>query len=178
MKELNREKRIHGNVVLFYVLILWILDFWMINAHGQTSDAPPLKPPGFEQTAENQQINDRYAGEIAERIQGRENDPAGNVFKNLQIEWLKKIPAGRLLGIMNFGYSRGLGVNCMHCHNVENFSSDEKRAKRAAREMAVMHRMINQELAKLKELERKPEERFINCFTCHRGNVDPLAGQR
>ena len=37
---------------------------------------------------------------------------------------------------MNYGYSRALGVSCMHCHVEQDFASDEKRPKRAAREMA------------------------------------------
>jgi hypothetical protein len=49
---------------------------------------------------------------MAESIAGRENDPAGRVFKNMRIEWLKTTPARRLLDIMNGGYARALGVSC------------------------------------------------------------------
>jgi hypothetical protein len=74
---------------------------------------------------------------------------------------------------MNEGYSRALGVTCTHCHNDQNFASDEKRPKRAAREMAVMHRMINDALRKMQNIEIPPDNRPINCFTCHRGAIDP-----
>jgi Photosynthetic reaction centre cytochrome C subunit len=121
----------------------------------------------------NQEINDRYEEQIAERIASRKNDPAAQVFRNIQIEWLKDVPAGRLLVIMNYGYSRALGVNCTHCHVEQDFASDEKRPKRAAREMAVMHRMINDRLRNMQNLEAVPDDRTINCFTCHRGTVDP-----
>lgn len=74
-----------------------------------------------------QEINDRYEQQIAERIASRKNEPAAQVFQNIQIEWLKGVPAGRLLLIMNRGYSRALGVSCTHCHVEQDFASDEKR---------------------------------------------------
>jgi hypothetical protein len=43
-----------------------------------------------------------------------ENDPAGQVFKNMRIEWLRTTPARQLLDIMNGGYARALGVRCTH----------------------------------------------------------------
>jgi hypothetical protein len=120
-----------------------------------------------------QESNDRFVQQIADRIRGRENDPAGQVFKNMRIEWLKTTPARQLLDIMNGGYARALGVRCTHCHVERDFSSDDKRQKRAAREMATMHWTINQTLAKMNNLSSAPEERFINCATCHRGRIDP-----
>lgn len=123
----------------------------------------------------NQEINDRFAKQLSEKIAARENEPAEKVFKNIQIPWLKNTPAGRFLRIMNLGYSRALGVACTHCHVEQDFASDDKRPKRAAREMAVMHKMINDQLAKMENLELKPEQRFINCSTCHRGAINPAA---
>jgi hypothetical protein len=125
----------------------------------------------------NQEINDRFAKQLAEKIAGRESEPAEKVFKNIQIPLLKTIPAGRLLRIMNLGYSRALGVACTHCHVEQDFASDDKRPKRAAREMADMHKMINDRLAKMENLDLKPEQRFINCSTCHRGAINPTASQ-
>ena len=74
---------------------------------------------------------------------------------------------------MNGGYARALGVRCTHCHDERDFSSDEKRPKRAAREMAAMRWTINRTLAKMKDLTSAPDDRFINCATCHRGKLDP-----
>jgi hypothetical protein len=78
---------------------------------------------------------------------------------------------------MNLGYSRALGVACTHCHVEQDSSSDEKRPKRAAREMAAMHRAINDQLRKMQNLEPNPN-RAINCTTCHRGAIDPTASDR
>ena len=136
-------------------------------------DQPAGTAPRTSAEPSTQEINDRFEQEIAERIVGRENEPAGKVFKNMRIEWLKTTPARQLLDIMNFGYARALGVRCTHCHVEHDFSSDDKRPKRAAREMATMHRTINQTLRKMKDLKSEPEERLINCATCHRGQTSP-----
>jgi len=120
-----------------------------------------------------QETNDHYAKQIAAQIAGKEKEPAGSVFKNVQLPNLKGVPAAQFLVIMNFGYSKALGVTCTHCHNDSDFSSDEKRPKRAAREMAVMHRMINDQLSKLENIDLPIEKRYINCSTCHRGAVNP-----
>ncbi|HKF43247.1 MAG TPA: photosynthetic reaction center cytochrome c subunit family protein [Thermoanaerobaculia bacterium] len=135
-------------------------------ARPSAATAPPAVPS-------NQELNDRFERDIAERLHGRGDEPAGQVFKNIQLEWLKSVPARRFLVIMNRGYSRALGVNCTHCHVERDFSSDDKRPKRAAREMAIMHRGINTQLRNLRNLELPPDDRSINCFTCHRGTVDP-----
>ena len=69
------------------------------------------------------------------------------------------------------------GVRCTHCHVERDFSSDDKRPKRAARDMAMMHWTINQTLGKMKTLESEPDERLINCATCHRGATNPHDAQ-
>ncbi len=141
------------------------------NTTQARAAAPALVNP-------NQETNDRFVKQQLEKIAGRENEPAGQVFKNLQLEGLKGVPAGRFLRIMNGGYSRALGVSCTHCHVEQDFASDDKRPKHAAREMAVMHRSINEQLRKMEFLKTDPKERAINCSTCHRGAVDPMADQR
>jgi hypothetical protein len=120
-----------------------------------------------------QEVNNRYVQQLMKRIAGREKEPAEKVFKNIQLPWFKAVPAGDLIDIMNGGYARALGVTCTHCHVEQDFASDTKRPKRAGREMAVMHWEINKQLGKMQNLEGKPEERYINCATCHRGAIDP-----
>jgi hypothetical protein len=144
----------------------------------QPSPTPTPQPRATNtaQVSPAQETNDRFVKQFLERIAGRENEPAERVFKNIQ--WLKGVPAGRFLRIMNGGYSRALGVSCNHCHVEQDFASDDKRPKRAAREMAVMHRMINEQLKKMQNLETKSEERAINCATCHRGAINPMSSER
>jgi len=149
-------------------------------ANTPTSVAPdaqvaaPVAPRAALLQNPNQEFNDRVATAIADRIAGRENEPAEQVFRNIQS--LKGTAAGRLVRIMNMGYSRALGVSCYHCHVSHDYSSDDKRQKRAAREMIAMNKTINDRLRSLQNLEGKPEEKFVNCTTCHRGQVDPNAG--
>jgi hypothetical protein len=132
--------------------------------------SPPVVAPV---EAERRATNEAFVRRISQSIAGRENEPAETVFKNIQ--WLKGVPAGRLLRIMNGGYSAALAVTCTHCHVETDFASDEKRPKRATREMAVMHRMINAELRKMQNLASPADKRAINCTTCHRGSIDPMA---
>jgi Photosynthetic reaction centre cytochrome C subunit len=108
--------------------------------------------------------------ELRKKIAGRENEPAETVFKNIQ--FLKGVPAARLLAVMKIGYSRSLGVNCTHCHVVDEWEKDEKPTKQTARDMALMVRTINNDLLKnIKNL--KSQQPVINCTTCHRGQTKP-----
>jgi hypothetical protein len=122
---------------------------------------------------DRKKANDALLARIRERIRGREKEPASEVFKNVQLPWFKPVAAENFLSIMDVGYSRALGVTCTHCHDELDFSSDAKRPKRAAREMARMHKQINEQLAQMKELEQEPQERSINCMVCHQGRLDP-----
>ena len=142
----------------------------------QVATPPAAREPAaatVPREAPNQEINDRYQRQIAEQIGSRKHEPAGQLFKNIQLDGLKDVPGDTFLVIMNVGYARALGVRCTHCHVEEDFASDAKRPKRAAREMAVMHRMINQRLSQMENLEPPPDKRSINCFSCHRGAIDP-----
>ena len=141
------------------------------------SVTPKTVPAGGAQgsATDVQATNDAYVQQVLKQIAGHEQEPAEKVFKNIQIQQLKATPASRFLLIMNLGYSRALGVSCTHCHDEKDFSSDEKRPKRAAREMAAMHRSINEQLNKMQNLQPKPQGTFVNCSTCHRGAVDPTA---
>ena len=120
-----------------------------------------------------QEINDRFVDNVMKSIAGHESEPAEKVFMDIRIESLKSVPAARFITIMDKSYARALGVTCTHCHVESDFSSDDKRPKRAARQMATMHRMINQQLREMKDLDDPPDQRAINCSTCHRGSNDP-----
>ena len=124
----------------------------------------------------NQASNDAAEKAVLESIAGRENEPAEKVFHNIQM--MKGMPAGRLVRVMNMGYSRALGVSCLHCHASTDFASDAQRPKNAAREMMTMTRSINEHLKKIQNLDRTGDEPFVNCTTCHRGNIDPNTGLR
>jgi len=108
--------------------------------------------------------------ELMKQIAGKENQPSEQVFKNIQI--FKGVPAARLLRIMELGYSRSLGVNCTHCHVIDQWDKDDKPTKPIAREMAKMVQTINNDLLKnIKNL--KGPNPIVNCTTCHRGQTKP-----
>ena len=102
-------------------------------------------------------------------IKGKENAPAESVWKN--IKGFTGMPAGRVLKVMEMGFSPALGVNCLHCHKADDYASDDKRPKRAAREMMAYTGAVNTRLREVKELQSK--EPAVNCTTCHRGQVKP-----
>ncbi len=107
---------------------------------------------------------------ISKQISGNESKPATEVFKNIRM--MKEATAGRLLSIMNFGYSRSLGVSCTHCHVPGKWESDEKINKQVAREMAAMVKKINGEI--LSEIDNlRSSKPTVNCTTCHRGQTQP-----
>src|SRR5215469_8250686 len=154
------------------VLVAVLAGWKARGSEAQSQQAPPAAAQTAPKELSNQEINDAFVQQISKQIAGHEQEPAGQVFKNIQ--FLKKTPAARFLLIMNEGYSKGLGVNCKHCHVEDDFSKDDKRPKRCARDMAGMHFQINQQLAKMQNLAPSPNGHFINCSTCHHGSVDPM----
>lgn len=78
------------------------------------------------------------------------------------------------------GFATALGVHCIHCHVGDDpndlastdFPSDDRVAKRKAREMIRMVRTINEELlANVPERSDPPIE--VTCGTCHHGVSKP-----
>lgn len=124
-------------------------------------------PADFDKTA--------ALAQLREMIKGKEQEPAEKVFKNIQT--LKGVPAARVLGIMDFGYSRSLGVDCTHCHVPDKWESDEKRPKGVTREMVLMVGKINNDL--LKSIKGLASEKpTVNCTTCHRGEIKPATNMQ
>jgi hypothetical protein len=162
-----------GGIVVVAVAVL--SEWTGLAGRSQTPQASNIVQPAPKEPS-NQEINDAFVQQISKQIAGHEQEPSGQVFKNIQVDVLKKAPAARLLLIMNEGYSKALGVSCKHCHVEDDFSKDDKRPKRCARDMAAMHFSINQQLAKMQNLAPNPNGHFINCSTCHRGAIDPMEG--
>jgi Photosynthetic reaction centre cytochrome C subunit len=143
-----------------------------LPAAARAADAPSPTARGAAAVVADSAAAERdsLAALELEWIRGRENEPADSVFKNIQI--LKGIPAGRLLGIMSQGWGRALGVRCSHCHIVGHYRADDKAPKQIARDMVGMVSTIDTELLpKIKNL--KSEKPMVNCTTCHRGQVKP-----
>jgi len=108
--------------------------------------------------------------DLRKAIAGQEEKPAAEVFKNIQT--LKKMPAGRLLRVMEVGYAKSLGVNCTHCHVAGEWEKEDKPTKQITREMMGMVATINNDLLK-KIPNLKSATPTVNCTTCHRGQTKP-----
>jgi len=133
------------------------------NAVSAQTSPTPVPPAAFDQAA--------AIAKLKEQIKGKEKEPAGTVFKNIQTPMLKERPAAQLLAVMEFGYARSLGVNCTHCHVADKWESEEKPQKQIARDMSAMVAKLNGETLKgIKNIGASPT---VNCTTCHRGEVKP-----
>jgi len=110
-----------------------------------------------------QQDKQGPAGDQIQIPVGKENLPAEQVFKNIEI--LKGEPAWRLPAMMKT-LNGLLGVGCTHCHVPGAWEEEEPEAKRTARRMFKMVGDVSQ-----KYLHRKKE---VTCWTCHHGASKPV----
>jgi hypothetical protein len=138
-----------------------------------TTGAAAPQPAGTAQAPATDSVTrerERYVAEVRQEIAGKENLPASQVFKNIKV--LTDVPAARLLGIMNIGYGKSLGVSCTHCHTPGEWEREDKTQKQTARDMSKMVATINNDL--LKNIPNlKGPNAIVNCTTCHRGQVKP-----
>lgn len=141
-----------------------------------TATAPPAGAAPGPRRAPNPVAQDsarrKQVDSIMAAIAGRENDPAGTVFKNVKL--LKQMPAGEFLKNMDVNYGRGLGMSCGNCHVLTKYDDDTRKNKRVAREMQEMTDYINTvRLANIKELDEDYVK--VTCVTCHAGSGHPKA---
>lgn len=107
---------------------------------------------------------------IMTAIAGREQEPAGTVFKSVKL--LKDLPAAEFLRNMNVNYGRALGMGCGNCHVIGQFDLDTRKNKRIARQMQEMVNYINSmQLTQMKELDEDHVK--VTCVTCHMGSGHP-----
>ena len=85
-------------------------------------------------------------------------------FKNIQV--LKGVPADKIFPTMQF-ITASLGVECDFCHVQGAFEKDDKKPKQTARKMMEMMFAINR--------DNFEGHREVTCYSCHRGNTDPVA---
>ncbi len=112
-----------------------------------------------------QQDRGKPGGEQIQIPTGKENLPAEQVFKSIEI--LKGKPASRLPGMMK-ALNGLLGVECTHCHLADAWEKEEPEAKQTARRMFKMIGNVSQNY-----FEGKNE---VTCWTCHHGGPKPSSG--
>lgn len=129
-------------------------------------------PPSRDSLAKLRAV---YVRQVMASIAGRENQPAEQVFKNVQV--LKGITAEQLVHKMDAEYSVAMSWNCTNCHRLApqgNFASDTSTDKKRARFMQQMTNDIN--LNQLPKLYPK-DTPTVTCMTCHRGYNEPPSSE-
>lgn len=144
--------------------VLTTLSFVLLTTAGPTIAQP---------SAQQQQPRERnkFLVDLEKEIAGKENLPAEQVFKNMEI--FKGQPASRVLRVMEFAFAPGLGVECNHCHVEGKWESDEKEPKAKARGMWKMQPEVNKLVKGI-----AGEKAAVNCYTCHRGEETPALNPR
>jgi photosynthetic reaction center cytochrome c subunit len=106
--------------------------------------------------------NSRPAPVPADASGDKSTETTEVVYKNIQV--LKAVPSDQLIPTMRF-ISASLGVQCSYCHAQDNFSTDDKKAKRIARDMMRMMLAIDE--------NSFAGNREVTCYSCHRGSPKP-----
>ena len=148
-------------------------------AGGPPAGGPPAGPPGAGPGAPASPPawaaeNEQYVAEVQKAIAGKEDKPAKEVFKNVQM--LGDVPAARLLRTMQ-GFARSLGVACTKCHVAGEWDSDQKDDKGVTRDMMKMTRAINDDYVK-KIAAIQDDHPNVGCAMCHRGQAKASADMR
>jgi hypothetical protein len=132
---------------------------------------PPAPMPAHEAEKASAPAADPHRDSpLRKMIAGHESEPAETLFKNVKV--LKGLTVKQFMDTME-GFSHALGTNCKKCHDTENFASDDKEEKTAARGMVAMTRDINDKY--LKTMPGLDKGAHAGCFTCHHGQVNPNA---
>lgn len=146
-------------IVAISVIVITSLGFGLIQQKAQDNTAPAKLD-----TAQIQMWLDK----LGKAIEGKVDSPATAVFQNIQV--FKKLPAGRLLGMMR-AWTRNLGVSCDHCHMIDQWEKDDKLPKQTARAMDKMEDDVNALIKNVKTIQN--ERAHISYWTCHRGQTKP-----
>ncbi len=138
------------------------------SAFGSTLSAQVARPRPSPFLQDS--IRTATIAEVMKSIAGRENEPAGKVFKNVLLH--KDMPAKDFLKKMDEEYGRGVGSVCSNCHVPGEWDKDDKKNKTITRDMEKMTRVINEaHLAKQKDLDEDYPK--ATCVLCHRGTLHP-----
>jgi hypothetical protein len=134
------------------------------------ASATPAQPAARRQPVSPMKQDTLRKAEVAAllaALQGRENEPAGTVFKNVKLH--KTMPAKEFLTMMDEQYGRALGFTCSNCHlDNKDYADDTRKNKVIARQMEKMQRDIDAKyIEKVKELD-DPRPK-TTCVMCHRG---------
>ena len=143
-------------------------------ANARPGGAPTGGPRARPSRDSLTKLRAAYVAQVMQQIAGHENEPAEQVFKNVQV--LKGITAAELVHKMDKDFGEALSWNCTNCHRFApqgNFASDTSTDKKRARFMIQMTNDINAN--QLPKLYPKDTPK-VTCATCHRGYNEPPPG--
>jgi hypothetical protein len=148
------------SVAVFDGTELRMNDVWTLSPGGQLLTFREHHQFGTEAPGDEIWVLDRQPGEswepFAKPRAGEEE------FKDLQV--LKGMTAAQLMPVM-MGFTKALGVECSHCHTVDDWKRDDKPEFAFARRMMKMVEGVN--AGTLHELGG------VSCWTCHLGKIKP-----
>jgi Photosynthetic reaction centre cytochrome C subunit len=104
----------------------------------------------------------------AQHFQNR-GDAAGRIPANEKATSLKVLPPDTDVhgkGSIMEEFRDALLVDCAYCHEGPNWATEENPRKELARQMILMTRSINAQLA---------AQQAVTCYSCHRGAIHPLS---
>lgn len=141
------------------------------TAAGQEPGNPPRRqgpPPRREFPKPDTALSRQMFEKMSKAIEDKADSPAVSVFQNIKV-WTN-MPAGRLLGMMR-NWTHTLGVDCAHCHVIDQWDKDEKPPKLTARAMDKLEDDVNGLIHNVKPIQN--DRARISCWTCHRGEPQP-----
>jgi hypothetical protein len=137
---------------------------------GRPAEAAPRRRRVPPNPMQQDTVRRAMVDSVLATIAGRENEPAGTVFRNVKES--RDMPAGEFVRMMDTQYGRGLGWTCNNCHVVGKWDDDSNKHKRIARQMQAMQDYINKkQLSRVKELDEEYDK--VTCVMCHRGASAP-----
>jgi hypothetical protein len=128
------------------------------------------QPPNWER---QDSVRKALMAEVLSTVAGRENEPAGKVFKNVKLN--KNMPVKEFLTMMDEQYGRSVGASCTGCHVNSNvggvlkvdYANEQSKKKQISRLMESMTQDINRDLKKNTGLDEDYPK--ATCVMCHRG---------
>ena len=160
-------------ILLVTAALLSFISFGAFSI-GRVGHSTKIAMMALEDSLEKDRM--KNMNEVLASIKGKEKWRADSVFKNIKvIVGESSVSAEHLLWMMNWGWSKELGVSCSHCHTSGKWESDSISAKNIARGMWTMRVKINKELLPSitgLDYEKNPK---VSCITCHRGKPVPDA---
>lgn len=128
------------------------------------------QPPNWER---QDSVRKALMNEVLASIPGRENEPAGKVFKNVKLN--KDMPVKQFLTMMDEQYGRSVGASCTGCHVSTNvngvlkvdWANENSKKKQISRQMETMTQNINRDLKKNTGIDEDYPK--ATCVMCHRG---------